>query len=184
MSELKDITNLEAERDSGIGSLKNIIPPNIRMFVQDLFGGKEPFTEQDLTGSNKTLLKEIASKKLKQGTIDYNDYEVNSIDKPLLENMMNDRYNLKTLLGKAKVELNKQGELVVKDTFDFNDKKDIKNLEDFKFALKDMADAYQGKSGAGKGGLYSLIRQGAKYLGSGPGEGIPVEINLGKYKNI
>ena len=165
MSELKDITNLEAERDSGIGSLKNIIPPNIRMFVQDLFGGKEPFTEQDLTGSNKTLLKD-------------------SIDKPLLENMMNDRYNLKTLLGKAKVELNKQGELVVKDTFDFNDKKDIKNLEDFKFALKDMADAYQGTSGAGKGGLYSLIRQGAKYLGSGPGEGIPVEINLGKYKNI
>jgi hypothetical protein len=36
---------------------------------------------------------------------------------------------------------------------------------------------------AGVGGLYSAIRQGAKYLGSGPGEGAPIEINLGKLKD-
>jgi len=184
MSEIKDITNLESEQDSGIGSLKNIIPPNIRMFVADLFGSKEPFTEKDLTESDKNLLKEIAAKKVKQGSIDYEDYGVKSIDRSLLRNMLDDRYNLKTLLGKAKVEVDKDGNLVVKDTFDFNDKKDIKNLEDFKFALKDIAAAYKGEAGYGKGGLYSLIRQGAKYLGSGPGEGAPVEINLGKYKNI
>jgi len=63
--------------------------------------------------------------------------------------------------------------------------KSLKSLEDLKFALKDIYSAYKGETGAaGVGGLYSAIRQGAKYLGSGPGEGAPVEINLGKYKNI
>lgn len=184
MSEIKDITNLENEQDSGIGSLKNIVPPNIRMFIADLFGSKDKFTEKDLTESDRNLLKEIALNSKEKGYIDYADYGVNSINRNLLRNIMDDRYNLKTFLGKAKVEVNDKGELVVKDTFDFNDKKDIKNLEDLKFALKDIASAFKGESGYGSGGLYSLIRQSAKYLGSGPGEGAPVEINLGKYKNI
>jgi hypothetical protein len=181
MSELKDITNLEAEQDSGIGSLKNIIPPNIRMFMQDLVGSKDKFTEADLSKSDRDLLKEIALSAKDKGYIDYGDYKVDSINRNFLRNIVDDRYNLKTLLGKAKVELNDQGELVVKDTFDFNDKKDIKSLEDLKFALTDMKDAFLGKEGfAGTGGLYSLIREGARYVGSGPGEGAPVEINLGK----
>ena len=185
MSEIKDLTNIDNERDSGIGSLKNVIPPNIRMFLQDIFGGKEAFTEEDLTGSDKAILKEIASKNLNKGSIGYADYGIKSIDQPLYKNITDPRYNLKTLLGKAKVELDENGNLIVKDTFDFNDKKDIKSLEDLKFALKDIYSAYKGETGsAGVGGLYSAIRQGAKYLGSGPGEGAPVEINLGKYKDI
>lgn len=184
MSEIKDITNLEAEQESGIGSLKNLIPPNIRMFVADILGSKEKFTEEDLSESDKNLLKEIAAQGVEKGSIGYADYGVNSIDRSLFRNILDDRYNLKTLLGKAKVEINDKGELVVKDTFDFNDKKDIKSLDDLKFALTDMKDAFLGKSGYGSGGLYSLIRQGAKYIGSGPGEGAPVEINLGKYKDV
>src|SRR5210317_93680 len=113
MSELKDITNLDNEQDSGIGSLKNIIPPNIRMFVADLLGSKEKFTEQDLTKSDRELLKEIAAKGIDKGSIDYGDYGVNSIDRSILRNIVDDRYNLKTLLGKAKVEINDKGELVV-----------------------------------------------------------------------
>jgi hypothetical protein len=184
MSDIRDITNLEAQRDSGIGSLKNVIPPNIRMFVADLLGNKEPFTETDLTSSDRDLLKKIASSSKDKGYIDYADYGVNSIDRSMFRNILDDRYNLKTLLGKAKVEVDPQGNLIVKDTFDFNDKKDVKNLEDFKFALKDITDAYQGKSGYGKGGIYSMLRQVGKYFGSGPGEGAPVKINLGKYKDI
>ena len=184
MSEIKDITNLEAEQESGIGSLKNFIPPNIRMFVADILGSNEKFTEEDLSESDKNLLKEIAAQGVEKGSIGYADYGVDSINRNFFRNILDDRYNLKTLLGKAKVEINDKGELVVKDTFDFNDKKDIKSLDDLKFALTDMKDAFLGKSGYGSGGLYSLIRQGAKYIGSGPGEGAPVEINLGKYKDI
>jgi hypothetical protein len=184
MSDIRDITNLEVQRDSGIGSLKNVIPANIRMFVADLLGSKEPFTEKDLKLSDRELLKKIASSSKDKGYIDYADYGVNSIDRSILKNILDDRYNLKTLLGKAKVEVDPQGNLIVKDTFDFNDKKDVKNLEDFKFALKDITDAYKGNSGYGKGGIYSMLRQVGKYFGSGPGEGAPVEINLGKYENI
>ena len=154
------------------------------MFVADLLGSKEPFTEEDLKLSDRELLKKIASSSKDKGYIDYADYGVNSINRSMLRNILDDRYNLKTLLGKAKVEVDPQGNLIVKDTFDFNDKKDVKNLEDFKFALKDIADAYKGNSGYGKGGIYSMLRQVGKYFGSGPGEGAPVEINLGKYENI
>jgi len=178
MSDIKDITNLENDRESGIGSLKNIIPPNIRMFVYDLLGGKEKFTEKDLTRSDRELLKEIAAKGVDKGSIGYSDYGIRSIDKPFLSNIVNARYNLKTLLGKAKVEINDQGELVLKDEFNFDDAKDVKNLEDFKFAIKDIFSKGKEK------GLYGGIRAIGTYFGSGPGEGIPVEINLGKYKNI
>ena len=155
------------------------------MFVADILGSKEKFTEEDLSESDKNLLKEIAAGGVDKGFYwSYEDYGVDSINRNLFRNILDDRYNLKTLLGKAKVEINDKGELVVKDTFDFNDKKDIKNLDDLKFALTDMKDAFLGKKGYGGGGLYSLIRQGAKYIGSGPGEGAPVEINLGKYKDI
>jgi len=185
MSEIKDITNLDSERESGLASLKNAIPPNIRLFVADLLGQKEKFTEKDLSPEYRDLLKEIAIYRTQSGekrapkkTIDYYDYKVDSYGRPLLQNMMDPRYNLKTLLGKAKVELTKDGDLVVKDSFDFNDKKDVKNLEDFKAAIKDIYEKTKGD------GLYQGIRTLGKYFGSGPGEGIPVEINLGKYKNI
>lgn len=185
MSDIKDITNLENDRESGIGSLKNIIPPNIRMFIYDLLGGKEKFTEKDLTPEYRNLLKEIAIYRTQSGekrapkkTIDYYDYKVDSLGRPIVQNLMDPRYNLKTLLGKAKVELTKDGDLVVKDSFDFNDKKDVKNLEDFKSAMKDIYEQTKGD------GLYQGIRTLGKYFGSGPGEGIPVEINLGKYKDI
>lgn len=186
MSDIKDITNIDAERDSGIGSLKNVIPPNIRMFIADLLGSKEPFTEKDLTGSDKELLREIASKKVKEGKIDYQDYGIESLGKNMFKNIKDARYNLKTLLGRAKVEVDKDGNLVVKDTFDFNDKKDVKNLEDLKFAIKDVYNAFTGGPGDyhGFGGIYSGVRQMGTYFGSGPGEGAPVEINLGKYKDI
>ena len=185
MSEIKDITNLESEQDSGIFSLKNQIPPNIRMFVADLIGNKDPFTEKDLSAQDQRLLKEIASKGVEKGTIGYEDYGVNSINRNILRNILDDRYNLKTLLGKAKVEVNEDGELVVKDTFDFNDAKDIKNLDDFKAAMTDIYGAFRGYEGyQGSGGIYSALRQMGTYFGSKPGEGAEVNINLGKYKDI
>jgi hypothetical protein len=114
MSEIKDITLLENEQESGIGSLKNIVPPNIRMFVADLFGSKEKFTEEDLSESDRNLLKEIASGGVDKGFITYDDYGVNSINRNLFRNILDDRYNLKTLLGNAKVEINDKGELSCK----------------------------------------------------------------------
>ena len=186
MSEIRDITNIDNERDSGIGSLKNVIPPNIRMFVADLLGNKEKFTEEDLKASDLELLRDISLKSMDKGYIDYRDYGVESLGKNMFKNIRDPKYNLKTLLGRAKVEVDEKGNLVVKDTFDFNDKRDVKNLEDLKFAIKDVYNAFTGGPGDyhGFGGIYSGVRQMGTYFGSGPGEGAPVEINLGKYRDI
>jgi hypothetical protein len=190
MSEIKteDVIDIEEGGDNqerGIGSFKNIIPPNVRMFVADLLGSTEKFTEKDLTPEYQNVLKEIASKNINKGYIDYEDYGIKSINRPLYKNITDARFNLKTLIGKGKVELDKEGNVLIKDNFNFNDKKDVKNLKDLKLALQDIYGAFTGtsESAAGVGGLYSAIRQGAKYFGSGPGEGAPIEINLGKLKD-
>ena len=172
MSEIKDITNLEAEQDSGLGSLKNYIPPNIRMFVSDLLGSKEPFTEKDLLESDKKLLKEIAIGGMDKGFIDYEDYGVNSIDRNILRNILDDRYNLKTLLGQAKVMLNEDGELIVKDTFDFNDASAGLSDEEQKAAIEKEL------SNIPKGNIKDRARVYARYHGSGPGEGAKVNFNI------
>jgi hypothetical protein len=190
MSEIKteDVIDIEEGGDNqerGIGSFKNIIPPNVRMFVADLLGSTEKFTEKDLTPEYQNVLKEIASKNINKGYIDYEDYGIKSINRPLYKNITDARFNLKTLIGKGKVELDKEGNVLIKDNFNFNDKKDVKSLKDLKLALQDIYGAFTGtsESAAGVGGLYSAIRQGAKYFGSGPGEGAPIEINLGKLKD-
>ena len=56
----KDVIDIEEggnDQERGIGSFKNIIPPNVRMFMADLFGSKEKFTEKDLTPEYQNLLK-------------------------------------------------------------------------------------------------------------------------------
>tara|TARA_R110000824_G_C15024298_1_gene658709 strand:- start:68 stop:673 length:606 start_codon:yes stop_codon:yes gene_type:complete len=165
--------------------IKNIIPPNIRQFGYDVFGGKEDFTEADLSPAYQEELKGIANKALMKGkdTITYADYEQGTMDRPLIKNLMSKNYNLKTLIGDGKITLNENGELIVTDRFDYNDAQDINSLEDVKNMFSGIVGAFRGDEGHyGSGGLYSAIREAAKYLGSAPGEGSDIKINLGKYE--
>ena len=79
----------------------NLIPPNIRQFTYDIFGGNKDFTEKDLSDSYKAELKGIAEQSLNEGrnTISYADYDQGTIDKSLLTNLLSKNYNLKTLIG-------------------------------------------------------------------------------------
>jgi hypothetical protein len=162
----------------------NLIPPNIRQFVYDAFGGKEDFTEKDLSPSYKEELKGIATEALSKGKdrITYSDYEGDTMDKSLIKNIFSKNYNLKTLIGSGKITVNENGEIIVTDKFNFNDAKDLKSLADVKNMFKGIMEAYQfNEKGYGAGhGLYSAVRELAKYIGSGPGEGSDVIINLGK----
>ena len=162
----------------------NLIPPNIRQFIYDAFGGKEDFTEKDLSPSYKEELKGIATEALSKGKdrITYSDYEGDTMDKSLIKNIFSKNYNLKTLIGSGKITINENGEIIVTDKFNFNDAKDLKSLADVKNMFKGIVEAYKFKEqghGAGQG-LYSALREFAKYIGSGPGEGSDVIINLGK----
>jgi hypothetical protein len=51
-----DIEEGGDDQERGIGSFKNIIPPNVRMFMADLLGSKEKFTEKDLTPEYQKVL--------------------------------------------------------------------------------------------------------------------------------
>ena len=165
--------------------ITNLIPPNIRQFGYDLLGGKEDFTEKDLSESYKEELKGIANTALMKGkdTINYEDYEQGTMDQSLIKNLMSKNFNLKTLIGTGKITINENGEMIVTDRFNFDDEEDIKSLADVKNMFSGIISAYRGDEGHyGSGGLYSAIREAAKYLGSGTGEGSQVNINLGKYE--
>ena len=163
----------------------NLIPPNIRQFGYDLLGGEEDFTEKDLSESYKEELKGIANTALMKGkdTINYEDYEQGTMDQSLIKNLMSKNFNLKTLIGTGKITIDENGEMIVTDRFNFDDKEDIKSLADVKNMFSGIVGAWRGDEGHyGKGGLYSAIREIAKYMGSGTGEGSQVNINLGKYQ--
>ena len=46
--------------------------------------------------------------------------------------------------------------------------------------MSGIISAFKGEGYRYAGGIYSAIREAAKYIGSGPGEGSDVKINLGK----
>ena len=160
----------------------NIIPPNVRQFTYDLFGGDKEFNEKDLTGKYKEELKGIAQKALSKGkdTISYEDYDQGTASKSIFKNIFSKNYNLKTLIGSGKVTLNENGEIIVTDKFDYNDAKDINSLADVKEMISGIITAYKGGDKNRPDGIYGALREGIRYFGSAPGEGSDVKINLGK----
>ena len=78
-----------AEKESIFRKVLNVVPPNIRQFTYDVFGGKEDFTEDKLSPAYEEELKGIAEKVLSEGknTISYEDYEKGTMDKTLILNI-------------------------------------------------------------------------------------------------
>ena len=164
--------------------LINLIPPNIRQVGYDIFGGTGDFTEEDLSPAYKEELKGIANEALMKGkdTIGYEDYESGTINQSLIKNLFSKNYNLKTLIGGGKITIDDNGEMIITDKFDFNDAQDINSLEDVKNMFSGIVSAWKGEDDKYAGGAYSAIREAMKWLGSAPGEGSDIKINLGKYE--
>ena len=87
-----------AEKESIFRKALNVIPPNVRQFSYDLFGGKEDFTEDKLSSAYEEELKGIAEKALSEGkkTISYEDYDQGTAGKSIFKNIFSKNYNLKT----------------------------------------------------------------------------------------
>tara|TARA_R110001599_G_scaffold328593_1_gene542156 strand:- start:46 stop:966 length:921 start_codon:yes stop_codon:yes gene_type:complete len=86
------------------------------------------------------------------------------------------RYALKTTIGQASLTTNDLGETILEDRYNFNEKnwKDRTfSIEGVKTFLGDMKNAFSQPE-------YGIPRTIGSYLGSGPGEGSMVKINLGK----
>ena len=189
----KDIKPKDAVEANKFGFQKviNMIPPNVRLVVNDVFtqstGGKfdKVFTEKNLNRDYKTLLKSIALDVLSQGktNIEYADYKSVEGDNAYADvsytakgipDVTDKRFNLKTALGQAEIKVDRNGNLVIVDRFNFNDSEDINSFTDFYQMVKEIGgSALQGEG-------YNLVRKVAKWFGSPEGEGQNVRINLGK----
>ena len=82
-------------------------------------------------------------------------------------------YSMKTLIGRARFNVDDDGNVIVEDEYDFNDATGVYRGVNF---LKDAVEAIKEDKGA-----YHWMRNViAKNLGSAPGTGAKVTLNLGK----
>jgi len=176
----KDIRNASAKVRDAIHKLG--VPLQATALVYDLLGGKGAYTEKSLTDNELKELRNIA-RRSKRGAIKYPDYQTQvgenvysdvttnvgtrEGNKQVLGKINDPSYEIKTTLGQAGIEVTPQGDTIVVDQYDFNNKvKDPKFRAYLQEALTKGSD------------IYSQARTLGKYYGSAPGEGAPVRIDL------
>ena len=113
-----------------------MIPINIRQLTYDLFGGSDDLTEDDLDIAEFEALKKLITPKvLEKGRLEYPDYKTTTesqsvyadvggagrVDNPLSKSFKNPAFALKTTLGQASVYKDDNNNIIVEDTYDFND---------------------------------------------------------------
>lgn len=177
---------------------KRILPINMRQLAYDVFGGDDDLTEIDLSPEEFNAAKEVVKNALqrKSNVISYTDYQTvpegmkSVYDDPayadvggsikgsqgVIKKSFNDpKYALKTTIGQARITKNDKGETIIEDQYNFNEKswKDRSfSVEGLKTFLGDMKNVIKQPE-------YFAPRMLGSYLGSGPGEGSMVKINLG-----
>ena len=172
-----------AEETGILRSLINKIPANVRFFTTDVLGIDTPADNTYFTEDQLKILKDSAVGALDKGksSMTYEDYpsgksDISYQEKGIMElanKMMDDEFQMRTTIGAANLTIDANGDIILTDQFNFNDARDIKDLEDAKNAIFDIF---------GTDGAYKKIRKVGTYAGSGEGKGAPIEINLGQYK--
>ena len=162
----------------------------MRQLVYDVFGGDDDLTEKDLSPDEYAAAREVAINALKRksNAIAYEDYQTSENayedvggtfkgSQGVIKKSFDDpRYALKTTIGQARLTKNDLGETILEDRYNFNEKtwKDRSfSFEGLKTFVGDMKNAFMQPE-------YGIPRAVGSYLGSGPGEGSMVRINLGK----
>lgn len=89
---------------------------------------------------------------------------------------------VKTTLGQFTWHVNKQGELILEDKYNFNDAEKYREQYPTEFARAKHMAALVGMASTGGGdvGWYGVVRRWAAFYGSKEGDGASFKINLGK----
>lgn len=89
---------------------------------------------------------------------------------------------VKTTLGQFNWHVNKNGELIIEDQYNFNDAQKLREQYPSEFDRAKHLAALVGKAATGSGdtGWYGVIRRYAAFYGSEEGKGASFRINLGK----
>lgn len=177
---------------------KRILPINMRQLAYDVFGGDDDLTEIDLSPEEFNAAKEVVKNALqrKSNVISYSDYKtvpkgmksvytdpayadvggsIKGSQGVIKKSFSDPKYALKTTIGQARITKNDKGETIIEDQYNFNEKswKDRSfSVEGLKTFLGDMKNVIKQPE-------YFAPRMLGSYLGSGPGEGSMVKINLG-----
>jgi len=180
----------EEERiSSTIDKINNIdlrLPLNVRQLAHDIMGGTDPITKANLKDSEYQALIDATRNAISRGSsrIEYEDYLTQKDSRTgsqyrdvggggtnieFLSLLDDPSYALKTTLGQAIITMNKEGEVIIKDRYNFSNATDKFNFIDFAKGIKNAGFSF-----------YAQSRNVGTFLGSGPGEGSIVEINLGK----
>lgn len=177
---------------------KRILPINMRQLAYDVFGGDDDLTEIDLSPEEFNAAKEVVRNALqrKSNVISYSDYQTvpkgmkSVYDDPayadvggsikgsqgVIKKSFNDpKYALKTTIGQARITKNDKGETLIEDQYNFNEK----SWKDRSFSVEGLKTFLGDMSNVIKQPEYFAPRMVGSYLGSGPGEGSMVKINLG-----
>ena len=172
-----------AEKKGILRELINKIPANARFFTTDILGIDTPADNSYFTENQLNILRDSATDALDKGknSMTYEDYPSGKSDISyqsegilgLANKMFEDEFQMRTTIGAANLTIDANGDIILTDRFNFNDAKDVRDLEDAKNAIFDIL---------GSDGAYKKIRKVGTYAGSGEGKGAPIEINLGQYK--
>lgn len=177
---------------------KRILPINMRQLAYDVFGGDDDLTEIDLSPEEFNAAKEVVKNALQRNSnvIGYTDYQTvpkgmkSVYDDPayadvggsikgsqgVIKKSFNDpKYALKTTIGQANITKNDKGETIIEDRYNFNEK----SWKDRSFSVEGLKTFLGDMSNVIKQPEYFAPRMVGSYLGSGPGEGSMVKINLG-----
>ena len=169
---------------------KRILPINMRQFAYDVFGGDDDLTEKDLSPEEFAAAREVTINALKRQSkaIGYPDYQtsegsyddvggsVKGSQGVIRKSFEDPRYALKTTIGQASITTNDKGETILVDQYDFNEK----NWKDRSFSIEGIKTFLGDVRRAVSQPEYGIPRTIGSYLGSAPGEGSNVKINLGK----
>lgn len=186
------LSNIANKTNSNLKDVRSIIASTIRDYsplpitanaiISDMIGGKEDITEKSLSNHTLDALKKIVKNNISNGKyiLDYNSYfpelsrqdrlgmsgggssKLSNIEK--LKKMMSPEGLLQNFLGQANITNLGNGEYLITDSYDFNDKgKSFGVLDDIK-----------------KRGLdpYTIMRSLGRNYGSVDGQGAKVKIRI------
>ena len=164
------------------------IPINMRQYVYTLAGGTRPLTERDLSPDDFTTLKDAVIRKIKQtgqtsGVIGYGEYDKdgniseaeNTGTAKLLHKSFTDPvFRLESTLGMVRYTINKNGEIEIHDSYDFNADRRLIDDEVRKYGrLGVLARAAQ------HSGIWGVLNA-AGNMAKPDGTGTPFVLNLGQ----
>lgn len=178
------------------GVIAPILPVNASAFAKFMSGGgKLSITQEDFSPSDLITLKDVAKGVIARGDnkITYEDWGYNEDNVLKQENIvagsiMNPKFRMASLIGQTapgNVYVNKDGDLIVKDVYDFNSgprgaklskallHKEAGDRVGYERLLKEATDGLT---------YFGKIRVWASALGAPEGKGSSWEINLGKYE--